>query len=192
MKKLIAILFLLTITACSTSTRPTPPHTSTEELLTSTEHDHVASRQSKGERDSTADERSVLTKIVLYLPNRVFDLVDIFRVRARVGPGFAAGVRVTDIADVYLGSYTSLFAGLPGPRMKRTVPVPVGLESHNGLEVSIIAATLDAGLGPAYSPTEIGISLHLLVVGLDLGFDPVEILDFATGIVGVDIRDDDF
>ena len=38
-------------------------------------------------------EAGVIRAIVFYIPDRVFDLMDIFRVRVRVGPGISAGVR---------------------------------------------------------------------------------------------------
>lgn len=133
----------------------------------------------------------VVHKIVLYIPNRVFDLVDIVRVRARVGPGVAAGARVTEAADLYLGSYASVFAGLPGPRMGREIPIPAGLETKSGVEASVADATVEGTFGPGYSPTEVGLSLHPILVGADVGIDPVEILDFIVGIVNLDLRKDD-
>jgi hypothetical protein len=143
-------------------------------------------------QEETASEgSSVLHQVVLYLPNRVFDLLDIFRVRAEVGPGLAAGVRATKAAQAYLGSHASIYAGLPGPRRKASIPLPVGLESHNGVAVSVLDATVNGGVGPNYSPTEFGVSIHPLIFGLDVGIDPLEILDFAVGLVGFDIKDDD-
>lgn len=142
--------------------------------------------------DSSSDEdHSIGHKIFLYIPNRIFDLFDVFRVRARVGPGLAVGARVTKVTDVFLGSYASVYAGLPGPRMKPSIPMPVGLESHNGASVSVVDATVDGGVGPNYSPSEIGLGLHLGIIGIDVGFDAYEIIDFATGLVGQDIRSDD-
>lgn len=85
----------------------------------------------------------VVHTIVFYIPNRVFDLVDVVRVRARVGPGVAGGVRATEAADLYFGSYTSVYAGLPGPRMGREIPLPAGLESKSGVEASLADPTLE-------------------------------------------------
>lgn len=128
---------------------------------------------------------------LLYLPNRVFDLLDVVRCRARIGPGVAASARVTEVAQVFAGSYASVFAGMPGPRLRRRPKLPVGLESHNGASVSIADATVDGGIGPDYSPTEVGLGFHILLLGVDIGFDPVEIVDFVAGIFTVDLRDDD-
>ncbi len=137
------------------------------------------------------ESHSTLHNIILYIPNRIFDLFDIFRLRARVGPGLGVGAHVTKLTDVFLGSYISAFVGLPGPRLKHTIPIPVGLESHNGASVSVVDATADVGIGPNYSPSEIGISIHLGIIGFDIGVDPYEVIDLGTGLVGQDIREDD-
>lgn len=141
--------------------------------------------------ESEEEGRSFLVGALLYLPNRVLDLVDIFRLRVRVGPGFSVGVRATEIASAYLGSYASIYAGLPGPRQRTLPRLPVGLESHNGVSVSVADATVDGGLGPDYSPTEFGGGFQLAVAGVDFGIDPVEALDFIAGFMTIDLRDDD-
>jgi hypothetical protein len=135
--------------------------------------------------------RSIIVATLLYVPNRVLDLFDILRFRVRVGPGAAAGVRVTELAEIFVGSYTSVYVGLPGPRMESTVSLPFGLESHNGVSASVVDATVDGGIGPNYSPTEVAIGTQLLLLGFDIGIDPVEIADFAAGILTLDLRDDD-
>jgi hypothetical protein len=128
---------------------------------------------------------------LLYLPNRVLDFLDIFRLRVRVGPGIGVGARITEVVQLYFGSYAAIYAGLPGPRLRRIPRSPVGLESHSGVSISVLDATVDGGIGPGYSPTEVGAGLHLVVLGLDVGIDPVEIADFFSGIFTYDIRNDD-
>jgi len=158
------------------------------------EDDLFAYEEDEEEQPYTTDddEESIWYSIAVYLPNRVLDLLDIVRLRAKVGPGLAAGVRVTNVAELYLGSYVSVYAGLPGPR-QRVLPLsPIGLESHNGVAFGPFAASANMGAGPDYSPTEIGLGLHAVVAGVDLGIDPVEIIDFIGGVFLFDIRDDDF
>jgi len=150
--------------------------------------------------DSTNDEKSedekdkhsTLHIIACYLPNRVLDLLDIFRARIRVGPGFGVGVRATEVASAYVGSYATVYAGLPGPRGRSFPKSPVGLESHTGVTVSVVDATVDGGIGPDYSPTEFGVGGQLGIIGADIGFDPMELLDFGLGIFTVDVQKDDF
>jgi hypothetical protein len=136
-------------------------------------------------------DRSIARAIIFYVPNRAFDLLDIFRLRARVGPGVAAGVRVTRVADVYLGSYLSIYGGLPGPRRTPSVPMPLGVENFSAAGVSFLRVETGGRFSPNYSPTEIGFSLHPLLFGIDVGVDPVEVLDFLAGFLLIDIVGDD-
>lgn len=135
--------------------------------------------------------RSLFRSIVLYVPDRVLDLLDIFRLRLRIGPGLAAGIRATEAAQLYAGSYFSLYAGLPGPRLRPLPKLPLGLESHSGVDISVLEASVGGGIGPDYSSTECGASLHALLLGADAGFDPIEAIDFAAGLIFIDIREDD-
>lgn len=149
------------------------------------------SKEEQSFSSESEDEGSFIGGVLMYLPNRVLDLFDIFRLRVRVGPGIAAGVRVTEPLSLYAGSYATVYAGLPGPRLEPTIKLPVGFESHNGASLSVADATIDGGVGPDYSSTEIGFSFHLFLIGFDFGVDPVEAADFATGVLAVDLRDDD-
>ena len=142
-------------------------------------------------QDAPKPEHSMLHKTLLYLPNRVFDIFDLFRARVRVGPGLGAGVRVTKVGQLYLGSSAALYAGLPGPRQDRKIPLPIGVELNTGAAVSVLEASANAGLGPDYSPSEIGAGFQLVILGLDVGFDPLEVVDLLGGIAGFDPRGDD-
>ena len=146
--------------------------------------------------DAAGEDRdegpSLIHRVATYLPCRVLDLLDVVRLRARIGPGAAVGVRATEAVDAFIGSYWTLYAGLPGPRGRRLPKLPVGLEAMTGVELSTVDLTTGGGLGPGYSATEFGLGIHALLVGVDAGFDPVELADFVTGLFFVDLRDDDF
>ena len=144
------------------------------------------------EDKATADEgHSPIHKIVMFIPNVILDFVDVVRLRVRVGPGIAADVRATELASVFVGSYGSVYAGLPGPRNRRRPKLPIGLESRSGVQVSVADATAEGNIGPDYGPAEIGVGVHLLIVGVDVGVEPLELLDFVTGLVFIDLRNDD-
>ncbi len=132
-----------------------------------------------------------LYDIAMYIPNRILDVLDIVRARVRLGPGFGIGVRATDVADVFLGSYASIYVGLPGPRGRRTPRLPFGLESKSGLEASLADATVEGGIGPDYGATEFGLDLQILLIGVAVGIDPLELVDLPLGFLGIDIQDDD-
>ena len=76
-----------------------------------------------------ADGPGIVHRVVAYVPNRVLDVFDLVRLRVRVGPGFAIGIRATEAADVFAGSYLSVYAGLPGPRSRRLPRLPLGLDT---------------------------------------------------------------
>jgi len=75
--------------------------------------------------------------------------------------------------------------------MAPVVKLPVGIENHAGMLVSVADGTTKGKRGPNYSPTEFGAGFLLLIIGPDIGVDPIEIVDLATGFLFVDIRGDD-
>ena len=86
---------------------------------------------------------SIGRRLLWYVPNRCMDLLDIFRFRVRLGPGLAAGVRVTDFGAFYIGEYYSLYGGLPGPRNPHYLRLPVGAERLKGIVFCGVNATDD-------------------------------------------------
>lgn len=136
------------------------------------------------------EDRSIVVSVLLYLPNRIFDILDIVRVRARVGPGISAHVQVTEPLSANVGTYATIFAGIPGPRREPRINWPIGAEVYSGAGISFFDIETEK-FGPDYSPTEIVVDAQLLVAGFAIGIDPIEILDFAVGIIGFDLTGDD-
>jgi len=129
-------------------------------------------------------------KLILYLPNRVCDVFDLVRARVRVGPGFAIGARVTRYGELSVHAYTSIFAGIHGPRTEPRIPWPVGIESRAG--VAAVADTSTDLTSPTYGYGELGLGFHAGLIGLDVGVDPVEALDLVLGFLFIDLTGDDF
>jgi len=144
------------------------------------------------EESEEKEEHSLVHKILFYLPNRILDVTDLVRARVRVGPGMAVDARATKFVRAGLGSYLSIYAGLPGPRQRPMPRSPIGFEAYSGASLSVAEASFKTGFEPGYSPSEIGAGLHLAIIGLDVGVDPLEAIDLLTGLVGIDITDDDF
>ena len=144
------------------------------------------------EVDEEREGRGLVHRLVTYVPNRVLDALDIVRVRVRVGPGFGIGLRATELADFYVGSYTSIYVGLPGPRGRVLPRLPVGIESRSGIEVGPVDLSGGLGTGPDYGPAEVGGGFHAVLVGVDVGIEPLEIVDFALGLITLDPLGDDF
>jgi hypothetical protein len=143
------------------------------------------------ETHTASEPHGILHKVCLYIPNRVLDILDVVRLRARVGPGVAADVRATNLAAAFLGAYSTVYVGLPGPRNGPKPKLPVGFENRSGVQVSIADATVDGHAGPDYGPTEIGLGVQALIVGVDVGIEPLELLDVVAGLFFIDLRADD-
>jgi len=134
-------------------------------------------------------EAGVFKAIVCYIPNRVFDALDIVRGRVRVGPGISIGVRATRPLSAFVGFHSSAFIGPTGPRGKAKLPLPVGFDLRSGAQASF--ADVSAGT-PYYDPLEVGFEFQLFIVGANVGIGVFEIFDFVTGFVGFDLQGDDF
>jgi hypothetical protein len=131
--------------------------------------------------------------VLMYIPNRIFDALDLVRLRVRVGPGLTVQARATDALDVVLGAHATVFAGVPGPRGRPRINLPVGVETFAGAEVSVVGSKTEQGWSkPYYGHLEVGAGFQAAILGLDLGIDPLEILDFAAGILFLDLLDDDY
>ena len=120
--------------------------------------------------------------MLLYLPNRLFDLTDVVRARLELGPGWAIGARATSFVPLFVGGYDATWFGMHGPRGYPSVPLPFGLDSGGGFGVG----------GGDYGAAEFGATVHLWMIGIDVGFDPRELVDFAAGFANVDLVGDDY
>lgn len=148
--------------------------------------------ETKTGKDNLDDyERTALHQILLYIPNRIFDVLDIVRIKAKVGPGFDVGIQITEPVRLYAGGHTAIYLGLPGPRQERIIPIPVGAEAKAGGALSVLDGMVKSNTGTDYSYTEIALESQLLLVGIDVGIDLVEIVDFFAGLVFLEIREDD-
>jgi hypothetical protein len=126
----------------------------------------------------------VWSQVLLWLPNRILDLIDVFRVDVGVGPSFGAVVRVTKYGEIGYRQMApaSLRVGDFGRQM------PFLIETSN-----------EFGVGPAYVNSsdrnvcdgEIGLGADLLVAGAYGGVCVDEFADFLAGIFFIDLKDDD-
>ncbi len=146
----------------------------------------------RGPLGVSSSENGFGTRLLWYIPNRIMDSLDVFRFRARLGPGLAANVRFTDYGSFYVGKYKSVYVGLPGPREPYYIRSPIGLESLDGIVLWGVDATDNTANGPAYGKTEVDIGAHLLIVGADIGLDPMEFSDLLAGVLMIDLQKDDY
>ena len=131
-----------------------------------------------------SNEPGFFRSVLLYFPNRILDLIDIFKADVGVGPSLGAVVRITKYGQAGARTFApgSVRMGLLGRR------VPVMLESSD-----------EIGIGPSYSKSkvrkicwdEVGAGADVLVAGAYLGVCPDEFIDFLGGIFLLDYKDDD-
>ena len=134
-------------------------------------------------------EAGLVRNILFYIPNRVFDILDIIRLRLRVGPGISVGVRATKPVTAFIGPHMTIWAGLHGPRGKVRLPLPFGFEARSGAQLSVIDL---AKSGCYYGPLEVGLEFQLFLLGPNVGVAPYELIDFVAGIFFIDLQNDDF
>ena len=169
---LIVLTASLLILPVRSEEKPTPETTPQEEV--------------KVEKEG----HSIGHKLLFYIPNRLFDVIDIVRLKLQVGPGLTAAARVTELGDVWLGGHTTVWVGLPGSRGKPKIPLPIGIDSKVGAKVSLVDLTAQAG-DRYYPPDEVGLDLHLLFIGAGAGVSVVQAVDAALGFLFIDISGDD-
>ncbi|MBL8897657.1 MAG: hypothetical protein JNM84_08515 [Planctomycetes bacterium] len=141
-------------------------------------------------KEKPKEGRGLLTGVLLYLPNRIFDVFDLARVRLRFGPGLSAGLRATRVLNLAIGAHETLFLGLPGPRGEAGIPWPLGIENFSGAEVSVVNGTRAGNV--FYGLAEIGGGGQLLLLGGEFGVEPWELVDLVVGLVTLDPVGDDF
>lgn len=129
--------------------------------------------------------RSGFEQALLWIPNRIFDFWDIFRVDVGAGPAVGGVIRVTEYAQA--GMRTMAPGSLRVGAMGRQAPIM--FETSN-----------EVGVSPAFKqsqdrsicPGETGVGLDLLIIGLYLGVCWDEAADFVGGVFLLDFKDDDF
>ena len=124
------------------------------------------------------------TQVLMWIPNRVLDFFDIFRVDIGVGPALGGVVRLSRYAQVGYRDMSpfSLRVGDFGRR------APILVETSN-----------EFGIGPGYvnskdrsvCKAEVGLGLDVLLIGGYGGFCAEELVDFLSGIFFIDVMDDD-
>lgn len=141
----------------------------------------------KGSGRSASEEKdadSFLYSAVMYVPNRVLDILDIFRFDVGVGPAVGAVVRITPY-------------GQAGARLLMPVSVRAGLRGRRS--PIFIEHSSEMGIGPAYlgsesrkpTPLEVGLGADLFIAGAYAGVSIDSIWDALAGFVGFDPSEDD-
>jgi len=91
---------------------------------------------------------------------------------------------------VFLGAHATVWAGLRGARGEAQIPWPAGLETVAGAEISVADGI--AGITRYIDPLEVGLEAQAAIVGFNFGIQIMGIVDLATGLILIDLQDDDF
>ena len=147
--------------------------------------DEFVDYEKSGEGGARKGSHSWEVATLLYLPNRVLDLIDIFRVDVGIGPTYGGVIRVSKYFQSGRRSVApfSLRTGLRG----RKFPVFLEQQSEFGFGQQYLNS-VDRDITPA----EVGVGLDMFIVGGYAGISFDEFVDFCVGIFGFDYKDDDF
>jgi hypothetical protein len=122
--------------------------------------------------------------VLLWVPNRVLDIIDIFRVDVGVGPAVGGVVRITEYGQA--GFRTMMPASLRVGDFGRQLPITVEASNEFG-----ISPAFKQSKDRTVCPGEVGAGADLFLVGAYGGVCLDEVVDFVAGIFFLDPKDDD-
>ena len=158
------------------------------------------------------EDSSFLYRLILYLPDRAFDLLDVFSFDLHLGIGAYANVHVTRAAQAGGGLRSKIGAGWHDQRslgMASEAEVglaalALGAQSFSGASVGVpggLALGADSMVGMHWPSDElyqtyrdywaIGASVTLGLVGFEFDLHPMQIFDFVGGVLFMDFARDD-
>ncbi len=138
-------------------------------------------KPAKGAAESSSFGRRAL----LYLPNRLLDLLDIFKLDLGLGVGYGAVMRPSKPLQF---GYRKIEPGM----------VRVGLMGRRA--PVMFESRTESGFGDDYrenprrevSTGEFGVGVDLGIVGAYAGLGVDSLGDFVLGLAGIDLEDDDY
>jgi hypothetical protein len=139
------------------------------------------------EAEEDEDESSTLGVILLYIPNRIFDLFDVARFGINVGPGFGFDARCTKWLKAQFITDTSVGVGLQTLRH-----LPLCIRSQAKLGLAFISTPSMNLIDWHYGDYDLRVELYVLLVGAHVAVELGEIVDFIGGIFTWDPMNDDF
>ncbi|MFG0318467.1 MAG: hypothetical protein ACF8XB_14430 [Planctomycetota bacterium JB042] len=173
----------------------------------------------RGELDSSSFQaRSMPTYVewkdraLLYVPNRLLDLLDVFKASVGVGPGFGLELYGTENAWLGYETYRSWRLALDGRasgvyeeghHQEWHVGTREGEDARAGRaplwalrDMRPYEAPLKPGV-PAVPEVprntwDVGLRAHLALIGAEVLVRPAEIVDFVVGLWGDDLSEDDY
>lgn len=159
-----------------------------------------------------AVSRAPAWRVLLYLPDRLLDLADVFSVDLHLGFGLYANVHATRALQAGaggrgvtgLGWHERRSLGIREQQESGFVLAAIGAETSSGTQSgtsgiyswSETVAGLQQPTDPLYQELRdywaLGAALTVVFLGLDLDVHPLQAADFVAGLVTVDFLRDDF
>jgi hypothetical protein len=157
-------------------------------------------------------DRNPLFRLVMYVPDRVFDLLDLVTLDVHFGPGVFADVHVTRRIQAALGLRATMGLGAHDQRS-------IGLKNQSEAGVSVLTFGTQSVAGTTvctsgvhtgaesmvglHSPRNsiyqdfrdfwaIGVAVTAGLAGAELDLHPVQLFDFIGGVLFLDFSRDDF
>ncbi|MEN6625022.1 MAG: hypothetical protein ABFD69_02215 [Candidatus Sumerlaeia bacterium] len=139
------------------------------------------------QKEEPSTGMKVLQAVSWYIPNRIADIFDVPKFYMTLGSGLGGTLRATKI--FYFSYYDSeaYAIGWGGRKMEAAGSIFF----HERLDEKYLGF-LAAQQGKLQrDPTEVGLSLSLWAIGANVALSGAELIDAVTGIVGIDLMDDD-
>ncbi len=180
-------LFLLTFFCVQPASAQTRSATTSNDVAEPADNDNVAASPKSPWGDFEVMEEHETpwwAQALLWIPNRVLDLIDVFRVDAGIGPAAGGVIRITKYGQVGIRQVApfSLRVGDFG----REAPIMVERSNEFGIGPTFVnSRDRDVCTG------EIGVGADVLIVGAYGGICVEELADFLAGLFFIDLMKDD-
>jgi hypothetical protein len=140
------------------------------------------------EEEEDEEGRSAVGTALLYIPNRIFDLVEVVRAGVNVGGGLGVDLRATWVAQAVVIHDTSVGIGFQG---FRHLPICARL-GHSAMGAGPIRTPKLGLLDWPINDYDIRVEFFILVVGAHVALDLEAFFDFFAGLLTFDPSEDDF
>ena len=132
-------------------------------------------------------------KYILFLPNRILDLLDVFRLNVGIGPGIGINIRATRFAQAGIASYDCIKVGIIGRQGW------IYMEESKEFGVSVMYIEDSKAVAPLISfkdktdrqLLEVGGFVYAFFVGAEAAIRLKELADFFLGWGLIDFCEDD-
>jgi hypothetical protein len=130
------------------------------------------------------NQSSVVYQILTWVPNRILDLIDVFKFDIGIGPALGGKITITESFQMGARIFTpsSLRLGNFGRKS------PIILEKSSEYGISPFFKESKQRLKCSY---QLGVGIELIIIGVNLELCPTELIDFIGGTFLVDSEGDD-